>query len=215
MQSNQIEFKMHLKLIYKAQNKKQKGLIMQGILAHSSFKKSKEWLRKYLTGLYLFNETVEKIGLEIVTKIGVPTPSLLPFRFDEKEAELIDESIVSKPSIHPLYHRFLDENKALFIKGYDSFSISETGLLWMKFGRNCTKDLHKINPFELITYLSESLKTEQIDKENEELRAIYETSLTNEIYTEYLIAWEQFSLKSRYVYALNPFRAICFTIKNI
>ena len=200
---------MTLHSTYKSLNKKQKGLIIQAIMAHQDFTKSKEWLRKYLVGAYpKLDVQVEKIGLEATTKIGVSTPSLLPFRLDKLVKKEMSFAVVEQPfslenASKSVFQRIFDDN-------IYSNSVSKIGKAWIRFGRIGTKGLHKINPFKIITHLIAGLRNEDKDDFEmiDELKLLYNQHLNSTKEYLYLPAWELFSQKSRFIYFLNPFRAI-------
>ncbi len=200
---------MLLKDAYQAQNKKQKSQFLQAILTHPEFKKGKEWLRKYLAGAYpKIDDLTEKICSEILNE-GSPS-----FPFRSIETIEVNLNVIQDKSVK---YTLWGVEKAYFeqiIKeNIDSKSSSTTGVAWIQFGRNCTKDLHKINPFQLITELVSDCVFEDKILITNELIELYESYIDSKNHAEYLSAWEQFSLKARFIHFLNPFRVIMFIIK--
>jgi hypothetical protein len=199
--------KYSLQSTYKSLGKKQKGLVIQEIISNPLFNKSKEWLRKYLTGAYnKIDEKVEVFGLEAVKKIGVSPLPFLPFRLNIESINDVEKKSNSPPRLpssrsKDLFQRIYDHN-------FDSLSISKVGQAWLRFGRVCRKDLHKINPFRMITELVVKAGTVKNIEVIEELKKLYHQHINSNKEYIYMAAWELFSQKARFVYCLNPFIAI-------
>lgn len=209
--------KYALKIAYKALSKKQKGIIIQAILSNQDFTKSKEWLRKYLSGAYnKLDEKVEEIGINALKKLGALPQTFSPFRLDDFDCIKSKSSFESKknsPIEKPKTQSF-EVFQEIFDNHFNSFSNVKVGQAWFRFGRTCCQNLSKINPFKIMTHLVQN-EEKRVDIEViEELKSLYELNINSTKEHIYMPAWELFSQKSRFVYSINPFRSIQSIIQN-
>lgn len=206
-----------LQTTYKTLSKKQKGIVIQAIFVNQDFTKSKEWLRKYLTGTYKKqDEKVEEIGINALKKLGALPQTFSPFRLDNLskiEGKSSSEARTYLPKDKPKTQNF-EVFQEIFNNHFNSFSNVKVGQAWFRFGRICHQDLSKINPFKMITHLVQTEGKRANIEVIEELKSLCDLHLNSTKEHIYMPAWELFSQKSRFVYALNPFRAIQSIIQN-
>jgi hypothetical protein len=112
-----------LQSTYQSLGKKQKGLVIQEIISNPLFNKSKEWLRKYLTGAYhRIDEKVEVFALRAVKKIGVLPLTFLPFRLNIERVNDVEKKSNSPPK--PTSSHSKDLCQRIYDHNFDSLSIS-------------------------------------------------------------------------------------------
>lgn len=208
--------KSNLQNFYKLLSKKQKGVVIQEIISHQDFNKSKEWLRKYLAGAYeRVEHKVEEIGLLALKKVNIEPAIqfLVPTVVSENIIKL-DEEVGLDLVMETLPKVSVNMFKSIYEEYNNCQSSTKVGKGWLRFGRICRKKLDKVNPFQKITELV--INDEKIvkNKSIEELEILYNQNLYSEKDYLYITAWELFSQKSRFVYYVNPFRAIQSIIQN-
>ena len=213
-----------LQSLYKVLSKKQKGQVIQEIISHPLFSKSKEWLRKYIAGSYQkMDETVEEIGIASLEKVGITVDTLdIPIvEMEEVLTPILVAPIIQiEAPIPPLNSENLviasrinavNENafKQIIEEYSQSYSLSKVGVGWAKFGRLCRSlPFQKVNPFIKITELDSFSTYNKTVLEIAELTDIYLQNIHSHQEFSYMSAWELFSLKARFVYDVNPFLAI-------